>query len=228
MVELSLSEKAVNTKPKSRTVTLYHIANCGFTGRNEDEVQKHIEELEEENISTPDEVPVIYPKPSHLITTEKSIDVVSKTTSGEVEFVLLSDGEETYIGIGSDHTDRELEQDDIVLSKSVCPNIISQSIWRLSDVADHWDQLELRSWTGHDRKVYQETTLDAILSPTSLTNLIREQTSVRPEDTAIFSGSVGTETDELVYSNVFAAELRDPVLDRALKLEYTINELDWA
>ena len=228
MSELSLRVEPVDGESVSRTVAVDRIANCGFTGRNDEEVRKHIEELEAEGITTPDEFPVVYPKPNHLLSTGGTIEVISGATSGEAEFALISDGEETYVGVGSDHTDRELEQQDIVLSKAVCPNIIGESIWRLSDVADHWDRLELRSWTGRERDRYQEATLDAILSPEGLLDLIAEQTTAPPEGTAVFSGSVGTETDELVYSDVFAVELHDPVLDRTLDVEYTVKELDWA
>lgn len=228
MTQLSLRVEPSDSEPTQRSVTIDWIANCGFTGRNDEEVRKHIDELEAEGITTPDVFPVVYPKPNHLLSTGGAIDVISGTTSGEAEFVLFFQGEETYVGVGSDHTDRELEQKDIVLSKTVCPNIVSESVWRISDIADHWDRLELRSWTGSERNLYQETTLEAIRSPAALFDLIEERTTAQPEGTAVFSGSVGTETDEFVYSDVFTVELRDPVLERTLKVEYTLQELDWA
>lgn len=210
-----------------RSLSVERIANCGFTGRNEEEVRKHIDELEEAGIPTPDEVPVVYPKPNHLLVTGGTFDVIAGATSGEAEFVLFPQGEETYVGVGSDHTDRDLERQDILLSKTVCPNVVGETVWRLSDVADHWDRLELRSWTGTDRTLYQETTLDAILSPDALFALIDEGTTAPLQGTAVFSGSVGTETGELAYDEAFAVELHDPVLDRALDVEYTARELDW-
>lgn len=227
MSDLSLQIVDADGKSKRRTVSIDRIANCGFTGRSEEEVRTHIEELEAEGIPAPDTFPTVYPKPNHLITTDQEFEVVSGRTSGEVEFVLFPDGSETYVGIGSDHTDRELEEDDIVLSKTVCPNAVGDTIWRLTDIADHWDQLELRSWTGPDRRLYQEATLDAIRPPEELLSLVDNRSTTPVEGTAVFSGSVGTESGELNYAETFAAEFYDPVLDRSLTHEYSVHELDW-
>jgi hypothetical protein len=227
MSDLSLRVVDENDGSERRSVSVDRIANCGFTGRSEEDVRKHIDELEAEGIPTPDTFPTIYPKPSHLITTGEEIEVISGRTSGEVEFVLFSDGSETYVGVGSDHTDRELEEDDIVLSKTVCPNVVGDTVWRFADIADHWDQIELRGWTGSDHKLYQDATLDAILPPKELLSLVDDRSSAPLEGTAIFSGSVGTETGELDYADTFAAELYDPVRDQRIMHEYTIRELDW-
>jgi hypothetical protein len=227
MSSLSLEVEDTNGQSERQSVTVDRIANCGFTGRSEEEVRKHIEELEAEGISAPDTFPTVYPKPSHLITTDEEIEVISDRTSGEVEFVLFPTGSETYVGVGSDHTDRELEKDDIILSKTVCPNVVGETVWRLSDVADHWDQLQLRSWTGPDRDLYQESTLDAILPAEELLSLVDERSSAPVEGTAMFSGSVGTESGELDCAETFAAELYDPVQDRCIAHTYTVRELDW-
>ncbi|WP_336000458.1 DUF2848 family protein [Halorientalis halophila] len=212
-------------------VSVDRIANCGWTGRNEEELRKHIEELEEEGIEAPDEFPVIYPKPYHLITTSDDIEVVSEETSGEAEFVFFpqADTDEVYVGVGSDHTDREMETESIVVAKSLCPNVVGSDLWLLEDLRDHWDQIELRSWTGSDdeRVLYQDATLEAILPPADLFDLVEEKTTEPTEHTAIFSGSVGTETDELVHGDFFEVELHDPVLDRTLRAEYDVSKLDW-
>lgn len=227
MNSLSLQIEDADGRTETQTVSVERIANCGYTGRSEEEVRKHIEELEEEGVPAPETFPTVYPKPSHLITTDDAIEVVSGRTSGEVEFVLFPQGSETYVSVGSDHTDRELEQDDIVRSKTVCPNIVGDVAWRLSDVVDHWDQLQLRSWTGPDRDLYQEATLDAIRPPADLLSLVDDRSSRPAEGTAIFSGSVGTESGELVYGDTFEMELYDPVRDRRLSADYAVEELTW-
>lgn len=227
MSDLSLRVVDENGESERRSVSVDRIANCGFTGRSEEDVRKHIDELEAEGIPTPDTFPTVYPKPSNLITTGEEMEVISGRTSGEVEFVLFPNGSEAYVGVGSDHTDRKLEEDDIVLSKTVCPNVVGDTVWRLSDIADHWDQIELRSWTGPDHELYQEATLDAILPPEELLSLVDDRSSAPLEGTAVFSGSVGTETGELDYADTFAAELYDPVRDRRITHEYTVHELDW-
>lgn len=216
---------------ESVTVTVDRIANCGWTGRNEEEIRKHIDELEEEGIEAPDEFPVIYPKPNHLITTSNDVEVLSQETSGEAEFVLFSqaDTDEVYVGLGSDHTDREMETESIVVAKSLCPNLVGTDLWLLEDLRDHWDQIELRSWTrtNGERILYQETTLEAILPPTDLFDLVEETTTAPTDHTAIFSGSVGTKTDDLIHGDAFEVELHDPVLDRTMRVEYDVSVLDW-
>lgn len=224
MIQLDLQLQD-GTEPVS--IPVERIANCGWTGRNEEELRKHIEELEEEGVEAPDEFPVIYPKPHHLIGTYDEIEVLSPETSGEAEFVFFESDDDLLVGVGSDHTDRELETESIELAKSVCPNVIGEQLWRFEAVEDHWDQLELRSWTGTDgeRRLYQDATLAAILPPKDLFDLIEETTTVA--GTAIFSGSVGTETDHIVHGDFFEVELHDPVLDRTLSVEYDVSVLDW-
>ena len=213
-------------------VTAYEVErllNLGYTGRDEDAVQAHIDELAEEGIESPDEFPVPYPKPSHLLATGGTFEVLSDRTSGEAEFVLLPGEEETYVGVGSDHTDRDVEQQSITLAKGVCPNVMSDTVWRLSEVKDHWDRLELRSWvTDADERIrYQDASVTAILSPRELLAIAEDRMSQPVTNTAVFGGSVATETDGFVCGERFEAELRDPVLDRTLRCEYGIDPISW-
>jgi hypothetical protein len=205
------------------------ILNLGYTGRNEEAVQEHIDELAEEGIESPDEFPVPYPKPNHLIETGGSFEMMSDRTSGEVEFVLLPGADETYVTVGSDHTDRELEQESIPLAKAVCPNFVGERVWRLSDVEDHWDKLELRSWVtdGGDRIRYQEASVDEILEPRALIEIATDRISTPIGGTALFCGSVATETDGFVCGEQFEAELYDPILDRTIRCEYGVEPLSW-
>ncbi|WP_254533183.1 DUF2848 family protein [Natrinema gelatinilyticum] len=229
-LDLQLQRQGVSSS-ETVSVTVDRIANCGWTGRNEEELRKHIEELEEEGIEAPDEFPVIYPKPYHLITTSDDIEVLSAETSGEAEFVLFPQEktDEVYVGVGSDHTDREMETESIVVAKGLCPNVVGENLWVLDDIIDHWDQIELRSWTGSDgeRVLYQDATLEAILSPADLFDLVEEKTTEPTKHTAVFSGSVGTETGDLIHGDFFEVELHDPVLDRTMRAEYDVSRLGW-
>lgn len=229
MKELQLDLQRREEPKMTVTVPVSRLVNCGWTGRDEAEVHKHIKELEQEGVTAPDEFPVVYPKPYHLITTRTKFEVLSESTSGEAEFVLFLGEDETYVGVGSDHTDRELERTDIVVSKTVCPNVVGDSVWPLSEVIDHWDELRLRSWTGprDDRRLYQDARLSAILPPGDLVDIVEDATEEPSTGTALFSGSVGTETEELVYSETFTVELFDPVLDRLLSVLYEARPIDW-
>jgi hypothetical protein len=74
--------------------------------------------------------------------------VLGEHTSGEAEAVLLVAGNDIWVAVGSDHTDRELDKVNIVASKQVCPKPVSAEVWRYADARERWDSLALRSWIG--------------------------------------------------------------------------------
>lgn len=210
------------------TIDVERIVNCGFTGRDEEAVQAHVDELAEEGIPAPDTVPAFYAKPHHLLTTNDRIEVMGERTSGEAEFVLLESGGTIYVGVGSDHTDRELERQDIPLSKLVCQNVVSGDLWPLEDVIDRWDDLELRSWVidGGERIPYQEAQVSTFKRPEELRDAVEERLAEPIGGTAVFSGSVATMTDELLPGERFEAELYDPERDRRLECGYDIDVVE--
>ena len=209
-------------------IPVSHVVNCGLTGP-EEEVQRHAAELEKDGISVPDELPAMFPLPRQYLLQESEIDVLSPNTSGEVEFLLIPSEDEIYVGVGSDHTDRALETDDIPVSKAVCPNVSGESFWKLSDVERHWDTLRLRSWTGVDGDVvsYQDAPLDRLMGPRELLDEVEERITEPVPGLVIFSGTVSTINAELIHGDFFAAQLYDPVRDRSLTVEYQVRQTDW-
>lgn len=226
MVDLAFQ---VTPDNETKTLEIERLLNCGYTGRDEAAVQAHIDELAEEGITSPDEFPTLYPKPNHLLSQIDGIEVLGEHTSGEAEFVLFPTPETTYVGVGSDHTDREVEREDIPLAKTICPNLVGEGLWRLRDVEDHWDELVLRSWVTSDgeRIAYQNATVDAIRTPEDLLLIAKENARAPIEGMAIYSGSVATSTDEFVFGERFEVELYDPVLDRSLTCAYNVEPISW-
>lgn len=202
---------------------------CGYTGRNQDAVREHIEELEKEGIVPPPSVPMFFPKPCWGISMDEEIHVQGKETAGEVEFVLLLEGERIYVGVGSDHTDRELEKLDIMKSKQVCPSVVSKVLWDYQEVKDHWDQMEFRSWAVEKGKksLYQEAKLFSILQPEALVDLIRKRVRGDLDGIAIFSGTSPLLTETFIFADRFKGELLDPVLERKIEFDYTVHTLEW-
>jgi hypothetical protein len=202
---------------------------CGYTGRDQAAVRAHIEELEKEGIEPPPSVPMFFQKPFWGLSTGEEMHVQGKETSGEVEFVLLLQGKDIYVGVGSDHTDRELEKLDILKSKQVCPSMISRDLWNYSEVKDHWDRLEFRSWAfqGGKKQLYQESTLDIILPPDELLDLVRGRVRGDLEGIAIYSGTSSLLTETFFFAERFEGELLDPVLDRKIRLGYDVRTLEW-
>ncbi len=202
---------------------------CGYTGRDQSAVQRHIDELQKQGVEPPPSVPAFFPKPHTSISLEEDIHVEGQETSGEVEFVLLVDGKRIYVGVGSDHTDRDLETLNILKSKQVCPVILSRTLWDYEEIKDHWDRIEIRSWaTMEGEKVlYQDSTLATILPPEELIHLVQERVKGSLEGIAIFSGTPPLVTEEMVFSNRFQGELLDPVFKRKITFGYAIHTLDW-
>ncbi len=202
---------------------------CGYTGRDQSAVRRHIEELRKEGVEPPASVPSFYPKPPQGLVFDGNIQVEGHKTSGEVEYVLIVDEDRIYVGLASDHTDRELEKIDILKSKQVCPAVLSRSLWHYSEIKDHWDRIEIRSWTSKDgkRALYQDSTLASILPPEELIRLVQQRVECSCEGIAIFSGTPPVVTDGIIFADRFEGELVDPILKRKLTIAYRIHTLDW-
>jgi len=204
--------------------------NAGYVGRNQEEVQRHVEELKKEGVPAPESVPTFYPVILGALTLESEVEVVGEKTSGEAEFVLLLDGDKWYVGVGSDHTDRELETVSILKSKQVCPNVMCAGIWPFEEVREHWDEMILRGYAlrGGERILYQEAKLESILAPEELVDLTRSRVGDGDlNHSVIFSGTVSILTDEIIFGEGFEAELEDPVLGRKLSCPYRVHQLDY-
>jgi len=94
------------------------MVNAGYTGRNQAEVRKHIEELARKGIPGPPTTPTLYPVIRQALVKDPVIEVYSRETCGEAEYVLLIENESRiYVGLGSDHTDSKLEEWDIPRGK---------------------------------------------------------------------------------------------------------------
>ena len=142
------------------------ILDAGFTGKNREGAMKHVEELKAHGVAAPDRIPAYFAVTREMVTTDDEIEVLGDDTSGEVEVVFLFKGDQVYIAVGSDHTDRELEKDSIPKSKVICPKVVSRDVWRLADVKPHWERLKLQSWVEADggRTLYQEGSLADFLT----------------------------------------------------------------
>ncbi|MDD9857545.1 MAG: DUF2848 domain-containing protein [Gammaproteobacteria bacterium] len=197
---------------------------AGWTGRDQATVEAHIAELEKLGVPRPGKIPTYYRCAASLLTTAGRIEVAGGQSSGEVEFVLLSVGGEMLVGVGSDHTDRELEKTGVTLSKQVCAKPIGASLWRFNDIAGHWDDLVLRSFAVADgaRELYQEGPVTAMRAPADL--LAGYGAPQLPDGTAMFCGTLAVKGD-VRPADAFEMELSDPVLDRQLHHRYEVTEL---
>lgn len=205
------------------------IINAGYTGRNQEEVRRHVEELKQIGVPAPDSIPTYYLKSSSLLTTDNFTEVVDEDSTGEAEYVLLIGNNNIYVGVGSDHTDRKLEVTSIPKAKQLYPNFISSALWMFDDIKEHWDGIEIRSWIGKGREtLYQEATLIAFMRPEELLERVRMLCGGNLEEgTVIFSGTVGALVKGMPFSEHFEAELRDRNTGRLLTCGYEMQVLNF-
>jgi hypothetical protein len=198
---------------------------AGWTGRDPVARDKHIAELEAIGIARPATTPIYYRVAARRLTTADSIEVCGGDSSGEVEFVLIGWQGRIFVGTGSDHTDRKVETYSVTVSKQMCDKVMAPVLWEIEDVADHWDQLVLRShaWIGGARVLYQEGTLDARLP---VKDLIARGFGGKglPDGCVMFGGTFAAKGGIRPASR-FEFELEDPVLKRSIRHGYDVIEL---
>jgi hypothetical protein len=197
---------------------------AGFTGRDRAAVDEHLAELEQLGVAPPPSVPAFYPVPPQLVTQDHRLVTIEQATSGEAEASLIVHDGEVFVAVGSDHTDRAAERIDIPLSKRACEKLLGRALWRLGDVADRWDELRLRSWIGDDAsQLYQDGVLGSLLPPNEVLGSIPWERE--PRCFVVLCGTVAT-IGGVRPSRRFRAELLDPLTERSLALDYSVETID--
>lgn len=200
---------------------------AGYAGRNQEKVREHIDELAKIGVPAPERTPTVYPVSKNLLTNQKQIFVQGKETSGEVEFVLFLKGNDIFVTVGSDQTDRELEKQRIDKSKQVCEKPVANEMWDYKTVKDHWDSLILRSWVTDERgkRIYQEGQVTALLPVPELIRVIEQETEHPLDGAVIYSGTVPA-LNGFEFVKIWDLELEDPILNRKLNHHYEVVVLD--
>ncbi len=208
-----------------RTFDINALVIAGWAGRDRAKMEAHIRELEELGVARPKAMPTYYRVAAARLNTAPAIQHTGDTSSGEAEAMLLAQDGSLYLGLGSDHTDRKVEAYGVTVSKQMCDKPISDTFWPFEEVADHWDELMLRSWTVIDgaRVLYQEGSLAELLSPESLIHGYAGADTL-PCGTAMLCGTVPA-IGGIRTAARFECELQDTVLSRRIALAYDIDVL---
>ena len=223
--ELNLTLETKSAK-KPLMFTVKRLVCAGWVGRDKSTVQAHVEELAQHGIPGPGQTPTYMNYSPYLATTEEAIDVVGPDSSGEVEYVILKRDDNIYIGVGSDHTDREMEKHSIPGSKQMCAKVLAPIVWPYEEIRTHWDQIILRSWTKRETEqvLYQEDALGTILDAESILNGLPADEGLPTDAMLVFCGTVATKIG-LIFSDRFDFEMEDPVLGRSIRSGYDIRML---
>jgi Protein of unknown function (DUF2848) len=206
-------------------VIIRELVIAGWTGRDRGAVQRHIAELEALGVKRPSTTPMYYHVSAARLTTAPSFEVVGEHSSGEVEFVLLQWEGLLWVGIGSDHTDREVETYNVTVSKQMCEKPLAPVLWALNDVADHWERIFTRSWIEENGRetLYQEGPVSAMLPPHELAHG-HFGTEGLSEGSVMFCGTHAAQGG-IRPSRRFRFEMVDPALNRSISHAYTVRTL---
>jgi hypothetical protein len=198
---------------------------AGYTGRDRDAVLAHIRELAELGVPPPESVPSFYAASPELLTQRDVVVTAEPETSGEAEVALLVDGEDCYVTLASDHTDRAAERIDVELSKRMCHKVVAQGAWPLGAVLGHWDTLRLKGWIANGtEQEYQSGSAGSLLPADEILAAIPWRT--KPSRFAVLCGTVPT-TGGLRASRSFRAELTDSLTSATLELVYHVEVRDF-
>jgi len=209
-----------------RRLAIRDLVVAGWTGRDKAKMEKHVVELEALGVKRPATMPVFYRVSAARLTTATDIQATGSASSGEVETIVIHDGEQVWVGLASDHTDREVETYGITVSKQMCDKPCAPVIWPMAEVEAHWDQLILRAFIRENgaRVLYQEGAVSGMLRPDDLIDRYRALGGRFGSGTAMLCGTHAAIGGVRPSTN-FEMELEDPVLGRRIRHAYEVETL---
>lgn len=228
---LSITVEHSDGASTSTVVPVRLAVNFGYAARDERGVLAHVEEMQELGVAAPKRVPTISLIPPDRVTTSTAHTVSGDQTYGEVEFALINTPQLGWIvTVACDHTDLEFEAINMAKAKASAPDVIASTAWRVSDVEDHWDDLELTLIGVADdgsEVVIQDGSTSDLLAPSALIAELESRAGrSADEGTVILSGTISGKPTPGFRTR--RAELRDPRMRRKVTLTYSIAELQEA
>ncbi len=198
---------------------------AGWTARDAVARDGHIAELEALGVRRPASTPIFYHVAAARLTTATQIEALGETSSGEVEAVLMRVGGRLWVGVGSDHTDREVEAYGVTVSKQMCDKPIASEFWPFNAVSSRWDSLMLRSYRieSDERLLYQEGPLSHFLPPDELMARLPGADGL-PDGSLMFCGTLPAQGG-VRHSSSFAFEIEDLATGRTIAHRYEVRSL---
>lgn len=212
---------AFNFDNTNIALTIGTVIVAGWTGRDMEAVQHHIDELAALGINPPSQVPLYYRVSNALLTQDDTIEVLGEGSSGEVEPLLVRSNGKTYFGLASDHTDRDLEAHSVAASKQACAKPIAKELWDFDDIKDHLDEIKLKCWIEENGRevLYQDGTLSKIRPLAELC-----EGSGFADGTAMLCGTFAA-IGGVRPASMYRMELSDPISGKAMTLSYRVSTL---
>ncbi|MFF4991515.1 DUF2848 family protein [Streptosporangium saharense] len=183
---------------------------AGYTGRDEAAVAAHIAELEAIGVPPPPSVPAFYDLDPALLTTDAVIEVGGPATSGEVEPVLVRHRGRYFLGVGSDHTDRDLERADIAASKAACPKPVGATVVEIGAGMATLDWDRLTAVSSVDGRTYQRGSVATLRHPADLLERMTAALGEVTGDLVLFCGTMPLLGGEFVHGDHWRIHLELP------------------
>ncbi|AVO37156.1 DUF2848 domain-containing protein [Pukyongiella litopenaei] len=202
-------------------ITIDHLFVAGWTGRDGAAVRHHIDELADLGVAPPSQVPLYYRVSHALLTQAPVIEVLGESSSGEVEPLLIRQGGKTWLGLASDHTDRDLEAHSVAASKQACAKPMASGVWDVDELRDRLDSLVLRCEIREngDWVTYQDGTLASIRP---LQDLMTG--AGLGDNAAMLCGTLGA-IGGVRPASEYRMRMEDPATGRQIALEYAVRTL---
>jgi len=197
---------------------------AGWAGRDKEAMEHHIQELEALGVARPEQTPTYYRVSASRLSTSERVEASGVASSGEVEPVVFAYDGKLYVGLGSDHTDREVETYGVTVSKQMCDKPVADTVWPFDEVADHWDELTLKSyiWENGEKVLYQSGSVVSLLDPRD--TIAGYGNGTLEDGSVLFCGTMPA-IGGIRVSPSFYAEIEDPVLNRKISFSYDIISL---
>ncbi|WP_100400306.1 DUF2848 family protein [Bacillus sp. FJAT-44742] len=217
----------ITSRNENKGLSINNVLCIGYSGRNQEKVKEHIEELAELGVPRPEQTPTLFPMRLSSLNTTGKMEVIGDQTSGEAELVFIygDKEEEVYVTVGSDHTDRELETVHIGKSKQVCDKPLASKVWPVKDVIDHWDELVLKTEIKVDGQwqSYQNEKVAAIMPYEDIKENLKSRGIELPHS-VFFAGTVPL-LDGFKFGEAYEMSLEDPIKGDSIILHYEVQEL---
>lgn len=211
----------------TRNVEVRHLLNAGYAGREQDEVQAHIEELALLGVPGPTTTPALYPVSPYLAQQTSEVRVQHARTSGEAEWAMVITEDDVLLTVACDHTDRELEVHGVAWSKNASPDVLGRKAWRLDDVRGRLDQITLKGWVGAGDEpdtLIQDSTLGALLTPDYWLDVLAERGLKQP-GTVLISGTVAMNAGVDQFARSWKVEMTDPAAGASVDASYIVDRM---
>ena len=162
-----------------------------------------------------------YPIPIDRLTTAPEVQQIDGSAHGSAGVFLVAAQFGILFGVGSDHIDQRAAAPDV--ARQLCSKPIGRQVWRLSDVADHWQKLSIRSWAGSEANQVQSCELGEVIDPREMPREVDGRDELARGRALLVSGFPMITRPH--SATQFKVEIKDPVHDRQLVHAYTIELL---